>query len=160
MPDPVGWFLDRYVNHVVKEVNTKADKVRSMQTTSGRTKERIVRYEIYSGDLTLRHVPQKVYRITVRVTVDGRLQRLDDGVAPDVVVFMDLPAVWGIAKGRYNQRLQDGTTRVLEPFTVFDALRLGKVEWAGTSSTLQDLLLFERRVAPEFLAALRLPETG
>lgn len=157
-PKPFQWFIDRYVNHVVRGVNSRASKVRDLQATSGRKKERIVRYEIYSADLTLRHVKQDVYRITVRVTGDGRLERLDEDTAPDVIVLMDLPAVWGIAHNRYVQRMPDGSTRVVEPFTVFDALRLGKVEWAGTSSTLQDLLLFERRVGPEFLEALKLPK--
>lgn len=159
-PRPFQWFVDRYVNHVVRGVNSRASRVRDLQQTSGRTQARIVRYEIYSADLTLRHVKQDVYRVTVRVTPDGTLERLDDETVPDVIVLMDLPAVWGIARGRYTQRMPDGTTRTVTPFTIFDALRLGKVEWAGTTSTLQDLLLFERRVAPDFIEALKLPEVG
>lgn len=156
--DPRKWFVDRYVDHVVRTVNTKAEKVRALQATSGRTQARIVRYEIYAGDVRRRDVPQLVYPFTVRVTPDGRMERLPDGVRPDVTVYSDVATVKGIADGRAVELLRDGTKRVIEPFSVFDALRLDRVEWAGTSETLSDLLLFERKVAPEFLRALQLPK--
>lgn len=157
-PDPIGWFLDRYVGHLAKTVATNAEKVRKIQSESGLAEERIVRYEISEGDASRRDVPQKVHKYTFRVGKDATFVRLSDDTRPDVVVFTDLPTVWGVAKGRYNQKMPDGTTRLIQPFTIFDGLRLGKVEWAGTSSALRELMLFERKVAPEFLKSLRLPD--
>lgn len=158
--NPFRRFVDLYVDHVVRTVNARSERVRELQRSSGRSSARIVRYEIYEGDVRRRDVPQNVYPFTVRVTADGRMERLPDGVRPDVTVYSDLATVKGIADGRRVEILRDGTRRTIEPFTVFDALRLDRVEWAGTSETLQDLLLFERRVAPEFLRALQLPKTG
>jgi hypothetical protein len=156
-PDVKRWFLDRYVGHLSKAVNEKAETVRALQRDSGLAKERIVRYEISEGDVTRRDVPQNIYRYTFRVSGDGEFTQLPADTRPDVVVFTDLAAVWGVAQGRYLQAMPDGTKRLLSPFTIFDALRIGKVEWAGTSSALREMMLFERKVAPEFLSALKLP---
>lgn len=160
MRNPFQWFLDLYVNHVVRTVNARSEKVRSLQASSGRTQARVVRYEVYSGDVRRRDVVQQMWPFTVRVTPEGRMERLADGVRPDVTVYTDIATVKGIAAGRGVEILRDGSKRVIEPFTIFDALRLDRIEWAGTSQTLQDLLLFERKIAPEFLKALQLPTAG
>ena len=159
MVDILGRAVDAYVNHVVRQVNKRAAAVRGLQASSGRTQERIVRYEVYQGDVRRRDLAQPVYTFTVRVRRDGAMERLDGAVRPDVTVYTDVPTVVGLSRGRTNQILPDGTARVIQPFTVYDALRLDRIEWSGTSQTLQDLLLFERKVAPEFLRALELPQT-
>ena len=151
------WFLDRYVSHVTSQVSKRSEKVRQMQAESGRTHERVVRYEILEADVNRRDIEQRVHIFAVRIGRDGSFTRLPDHTRPDVTVYTDLPTVWGVARGSYTLNFKDGTSRLLQPFTVFDAVRLGKVEWGGTSSTLSELMLFERKVAPEFLASLKLP---
>ncbi|MGH8980204.1 MAG: hypothetical protein ACRDWE_04175, partial [Acidimicrobiales bacterium] len=94
-PDPSRWFVDRYLDHVIRSVNAKADRVRDLQATSGRAQSRVVRYEVYKGDVRRRDIPQTVYAFTVRVTPGGRMERLDDGMRPDVTVYSDVATVRG-----------------------------------------------------------------
>jgi hypothetical protein len=159
LPNPRKWFLDRYVAYLTARVNRDAEKVRKLQAESGMARERVVRYEVSEGDMARRNVEQTVYKFTFRVGRDGSFVRLPDETRPDVTVYTDVPAVWGIANDSYTLVLPDGTKRVYSPFTVFDAMRLGKVDWTGTSSALSEFMLFERKVAPEFLEALKLPGT-
>ena len=149
------WFLDRYFSYVEGQANKKREKIRELQAQSGMKKERVVRYDISEADVQIRGSPK--HRVTAMVHADGRFERVPDVPNPDIVVRTDLPTVWGIATGRYVQTLRDGSKKVHEKFTVFDAVRIGKVEWEGTTSALQELMLLEKRILPEFIEALRLP---
>ena len=153
------WFINRYVEHMIASVNSNAERVRQLQSESGMARERVSRFEFFDGDVTLRaRVPQKSYPLTLRIHRDGTVERLPNDTRPDVTVFTDIPTVYGIARGEYTMVLPSGARKPYPSFTVWDAVRLGKIEWTGASSALAELMLFEKRIGPEFLEAMRLPE--
>jgi len=151
------WFLERYFNHLERQANRRREKIRQLQTQSGMRRERVVRYEISEADVQVRGMAKHTF--TAVVGAEGEFRRVADVPFPDIVVRTDFPTIWAIAKPphRYVQALRAGGKKVHENFTVFDAVRIGKIEWEGTSSALQELMLLDRRIIPEFIEAMRLP---
>jgi hypothetical protein len=155
-PHPFKYFMELYVNRLIARSHRKAEKFKDLQARTNRNGENIMRYVIYE-DIKSDIDGQQVFIYTVRVR-DGVLERLPNTIKPTVTVFTDIPTVYGMIDDRTTIYLGDGKQKVITPFTVWDATRLGRLRWEGQATAMKDFFLFEKQVLPTVMEELKLRE--
>ncbi len=156
-PGPTARFMDWYAGRMQRKAQSSAEKIRTIQGDTGRTREQPLELVVYSMDVRHRNrIKQDAWVRTYRFRADGTTEVLAPGTGVDAIVMTDFPTVAGIARGKQDRVTRDGTVIHDIEFTVFDAVRLGHVVWEGNSTALRNLVLLQERIMPELARELRI----
>jgi hypothetical protein len=150
-------IINAYVRHVQKKANQNADKVREIQLRTARTDEQVVRVLVYEQNMKRRSsIPQRVHPFSFRVT-GGRLEEVPEDSTPDGVVHIDVPVMFGLARGKFDRLLDGGGTKPYDPFNPTIAYFIGLIEVDGDLAVLRNLELIQHEVVPRLADIFRLP---
>ncbi len=158
MPSFTAGFVNWYAEHLQKKAQKKVDKIRQVQSETGRLAEQVIEIQIYGMDLRQRNrIQQEVWVRRYRFLKDGTYQVLPVGpTRPDSRIYTDTPTLIGVAYGHQQSVKEDGSIVSREKFTVYDALRLGHIDYDGETTALRNLALLQKKILPELARELKL----
>lgn len=161
MPSLTAHVVEWYAERLQRKVQKKSVRIREIQAETGRTMEQVLEIHVYAMDVSQRdRVPQDVWIRRYRFLRDGTYDIVPPGTRADCRIFTDLPTVTGIAMGHTNSVTREGAVIAREEFTVYDALRLGHIDYDGNATALRNLNLLQKKLLPEIARELKLiPDT-
>lgn len=145
MKNPIWYVVDRYFGYFIRKSQERSNEIRQMQRQAHRENGKIQRYVIFE-DLKSVGTAREMLSYTIRI-VDGKIVRLPHDTKPDITVYLDIPALYGIVNNS-TVIYPNGKPQTISPFTVWDGIRLGRIVWEGDTAVLEDMYLFDRKVLP------------